>query len=61
MMEEGMVFTIEPILTMFEHDNLYIYDDMWTVMSHNNPSAQAEHMVLITRDGAEILTEFKEQ
>jgi methionyl aminopeptidase len=57
-MEEGMVFTIEPILTMFEAtDSDYLtWEDKWTIQLKNNPSAQEEHMVLIKQSGVEILT-----
>ena len=34
-----------------------MWNDKWTVIDKGNPSAQWEHMILITEDGAEILTE----
>ena len=57
-MEEGMVFTIEPILTMFPFgvEDLCIWRDNWTVSVKDNPSAQYEHMVLIKQNGCEVLT-----
>lgn len=57
-MEEGMVFTIEPILTMFPvtENNIYCWPDKWTISCDNNPSAQFEHMVLINQSGVEVLT-----
>ncbi len=56
--EEGMVFTIEPIITLFPHDKIYIWKDQFTIISENNPSAQMEHMVYINDNGPEILTQF---
>jgi methionyl aminopeptidase len=55
-MEEGMAFTIEPIILMHPYDQLYMWEDNWTVVCPNNPSAQWEHTILITKDGYEILT-----
>jgi methionyl aminopeptidase len=55
-MTPGMLFTIEPILTegTTEAD---VWADGWTyVTKDNGRTAQAEHMVLITADGHEILT-----
>ncbi|HLS72176.1 MAG TPA: type I methionyl aminopeptidase [Actinomycetaceae bacterium] len=55
-MEPGMVFTIEPMLTLgtAEWD---MWDDGWTAVTRDRGrTAQWEHMVLVTDDGAEILT-----
>jgi methionyl aminopeptidase len=55
-MEEGMVFTIEPMLTIGSAQ-LYSWDDGWTIVTADGKrSAQFEHTLLVTRDGAEILT-----
>ena len=54
--EEGMVFTVEPILTLFPHKQLYVWSDGFTVTSKNNPSAQMEHMIVVHENGPEILT-----
>ncbi|TNC17314.1 M24 family metallopeptidase, partial [Georgenia sp. 311] len=55
-MEPGMVFTIEPMLTLGE-PTWDLWDDGWTaVTSDRGRTAQFEHMVLVTDDGAEILT-----
>jgi methionyl aminopeptidase len=55
-MEPGMTFTIEPMLTLgtIDYD---IWDDHWTVVTkdHRN-TAQFEHTILVTDDGHEILT-----
>ena len=56
MIEPGMTFTIEPMLTLgtYEWD---MWDDGWTVVTKDRSlSAQFEHTVLVTDNGAEILT-----
>ncbi|MDR2378037.1 MAG: type I methionyl aminopeptidase [Bifidobacteriaceae bacterium] len=54
--EVGMVFTIEPMLTLGSHD-WRLWDDGWTVVTADlRRSAQFEHTVLVTAAGAEILT-----
>jgi methionyl aminopeptidase len=55
-MEPGMTFTIEPMLTLgtYEYD---MWDDGWTVVTADGRrTAQFEHTVLVTDDGYEILT-----
>jgi methionyl aminopeptidase len=55
-MEPGMTFTIEPMLTLgtIEYD---IWPDGWTVVTRDRKrTAQFEHTILVTNDGAEILT-----
>jgi methionyl aminopeptidase len=52
----GMTFTVEPMLTAgtVEHDQAA---DGWTETTRDRlPSAQFEHTVVVTEDGAEILT-----
>ncbi len=54
--EEGMTFTIEPMITLggIDHD---LWDDGWTVVTKDGSwTAQFEHTVLVTATGAEILT-----
>ncbi len=52
----GMIFTIEPMINQ-GHWKHKILSDGWTaVTADNTRSAQFEHTVLITDDGAEILT-----
>jgi methionyl aminopeptidase len=54
--EAGMTFTIEPMLTLgtYHYD---MWDDGWTVVTKDRAwSAQFEHTILVTADGAEILT-----
>ncbi|XP_043931471.1 methionine aminopeptidase 1D, mitochondrial isoform X2 [Protopterus annectens] len=58
LMEEGMAFTIEPVL-MEGSPEFKILDDKWTAVSLDNKrSAQFEHTVVITSHGAEILTKI---
>jgi methionyl aminopeptidase len=55
-METGMTFTIEPMLTLgtIDYD---IWDDGWTAVTKDRKrTAQFEHTVLVTGDGHEILT-----
>lgn len=55
-MEPGMTFTIEPMLTLgtVEYD---IWPDGWTVVTADRKrTAQFEHTIVVTADGYEILT-----
>jgi len=55
-MEEGMFFTIEPMLTMGTHPHVE-WPDGWTaVTADGKRSAQFEHTILVTGHGAEVLT-----
>jgi len=55
-MQEGMTFTIEPVLTEGSPD-WFTWDDGWTVAtSDGGRAAQFEHTLLITADGCEVLT-----
>jgi methionyl aminopeptidase len=56
MMEPGMTFTIEPMLTLGTID-YNILEDNWTVVTKDGKrTAQFEHTILVTDDGHEILT-----
>ncbi|NLV66215.1 MAG: type I methionyl aminopeptidase [Spirochaetes bacterium] len=53
---EGMVITVEPILTEGS-DQLIVMDDGWTsITSDGSLSAQFEHTVAVTKNGPIILT-----
>jgi methionyl aminopeptidase len=55
-LETGMTFTIEPMLTLGTVD-YSIWSDGWTVVTQDRRrSAQFEHTVLVTTTGSEILT-----
>jgi methionyl aminopeptidase len=55
-LEVGMTFTIEPMLTLGTHD-YDIWSDGWTVVTLDlKRTAQFEHTLVVTPTGAEILT-----
>src|SRR6266540_2531942 len=55
-MEPGMTFTIEPMITLGTY-TYEIWDDNWTVVTRDRKwTAQFEHTILVTDDGHEILT-----
>ena len=57
-LKSGMTLAIEPIITKNRVDN-YTLSDEWTIVSADSClSSHAEHTVLITKNGAEILTKF---
>jgi methionyl aminopeptidase len=54
--EAGMTFTIEPMITVgaWEHD---LWDDGWTAVTvDRRRTAQFEHTLLVTDDGCDVLT-----
>lgn len=54
--EPGMTFTVEPMITTGGYD-WDLWDDGWTVVTADRSRcAQFEHTLLVTDDGAEILT-----
>ncbi|XP_071376595.1 methionine aminopeptidase 1D, mitochondrial isoform X2 [Centroberyx affinis] len=60
-MDEGMAFTIEPIL-MEGSSEFRILRDKWTAVSADDKrSAQFEHTVVITSSGVDILTKLPEE
>ncbi|MCK6209372.1 type I methionyl aminopeptidase [Georgenia sp. EYE_87] len=55
-MVPGMVFTIEPMLTLGDIE-WEQWDDGWTVLTKDRArTAQWEHTIVVTEDGAEVLT-----
>lgn len=55
-MKVGMVFTIEPMLTLGTHQ-WEMWNDGWTVLTKDKSiTAQFEHTLVVTETGAEILT-----
>lgn len=55
-LERNMTFTIEPMITVGNPREV-IWDDGWTaVTADRKRSAQFEHTLVVTDDGAEILT-----
>lgn len=56
LIQEGMTFTIEPMLNLGTYD-YDILQDGWTVLTKDRKiSAQFEHTLVVTKTGAEILT-----
>jgi methionyl aminopeptidase len=56
LVEEGMFFTVEPMITMGSWRHVE-WPDGWTaVTADGKRAAQAEHTLVVTRNGAEILT-----
>lgn len=53
----GMIFTIEPMINMGTDKIFQDENDGWTIYTADKkPSAQWEIMVLVTEDGAEVLS-----
>ena len=56
-LKPGMCFTVEPILTEGSPKIAGPWIDQWTyVIEDGGWSAQYEHILLITKDGCEVLT-----
>jgi len=54
--QEGMTFTIEPMINAGKKETRLLADG-WTVVTRDHkPSAQWEHTILVTNDGYEALT-----
>ncbi len=54
--QTGMTFTIEPMLNLGTHE-WDMWEDGWTAVTRDlRPSAQFEHTLLVTAEGAEVLT-----
>ena len=57
-LQEGMVFTIEPMLNAGRRETRTLADG-WTVVTKDRSlSAQWEHMVAVTPEGYEVLTRW---
>ena len=61
-LEEGMTFTIEPMLNAGKRHVKLNKKDGWTVTTKDGrPSAQWEHTIVVTKDGVEVLTARKDE
>lgn len=60
-MEEGMVFTIEPMINIGDWRDRTLKDGWTSVTRDKKNSAQFEHQILITAEGCEVLTIRKEE
>lgn len=62
MLEEGMTFTIEPMINIGTYRIKVNRKNGWTVTTADkSPSAQFEHTIVVTSDGCEILTHREEE
>lgn len=56
-LDAGMTIAIEPMLTLGTKQ-VYVADDNWTILSYDGSmAAHFEHTILITQDGAEIMSQ----
>ena len=56
LMKPGMIFTIEPMITLGTYQ-FHMWDDDWTaVTADGKRTAQFEHTILVTETGCEVLT-----
>ncbi|SIS58074.1 methionine aminopeptidase, type I [Roseivivax lentus] len=55
-LEEGMFFTIEPMVNLGRHETKVLGDDWTAVTRDKSLSAQFEHSVGVTSDGVDIFT-----
>jgi len=61
-LEQGMTFTIEPMINLGGYEVITSKLDGWTVTTKDRSlSAQCEHTILVTENGYEILTLRKEE
>ncbi|WP_232820840.1 type I methionyl aminopeptidase [Thalassobius sp. I31.1] len=56
-LEEGMIFTIEPMLNLGRAETKVLSDDWTAITVDKTLSAQFEHSIAVTSDGFEIFTE----
>ena len=60
-LEEGMIFTIEPMINMGKR-HVKLLADEWTVVTKDRSlSAQWEHTILVATNGHEVLTKRNEE
>ena len=61
-LEEGMFFTIEPMINAGKYETILSKHDDWTVSTRDKSlSAQFEHTVGVTKNGYEIFTISKNE
>ena len=56
LLRQNMVFTIEPMINLGRYDTKVLGDGWTAVTKDGSLSAQWEHTILVTADGAEVLT-----
>lgn len=60
-LQEGMTFTIEPMINVGKR-HVKVLPDNWTVVTKDRSlSAQWEHTILVTADGYDVLTQRKDE
>ncbi len=60
-LQEGMIFTIEPMINLGTR-HVRTLADGWTVVTRDHKlSAQWEHTILVTKNGYEVLTQRQEE
>lgn len=62
-LQEGMIFTIEPMINQGRADVKHLTKDNWSiaVTKDHKLSAQWEHTILVTKNGFEVLTLREEE
>lgn len=60
-LQEGMTFTIEPMLNQGRYETRLLGDGWTAITKDRKLSAQWEHTILVTADGYEILTLRKDE
>ena len=60
-LEEGMVFTIEPMINAGKAATKLLPDGWTAVTKDHKLSAQWEHTLAVTRDGFDVLTKRREE
>ncbi len=58
--QEGMIFTIEPMINLGSHETKTLNDGWTAVTKDKSLSAQFEHTIGVTRDSCEIFTQVKQ-
>jgi len=59
-MEEGMFFTIEPMVNLGKAETKILSDDWTAVTRDKSLSAQFEHSIAVTSNGCEVFTQSPE-
>ena len=60
-LQEGMVFTIEPMINAGKKE-IRLMGDGWTVKTKDRShSAQFEHQIVVTKEGCEVMTIREEE
>jgi methionyl aminopeptidase len=59
-MEEGMFFTIEPMVNLGRAETKILSDDWTAVTRDKSLSAQFEHSIAVTSNGCEVFTQSPE-